>query len=67
MVTFLQPVGSRMPSSEQDVATLKAILIRAGFRSENAVPVFYGVRIITTLAMMLVVIPAAEPGCRPTR
>ncbi|MGA8580950.1 MAG: type II secretion system F family protein, partial [Bryobacteraceae bacterium] len=53
VVTFLQTVGSRMPSSEQDVATLKASLIRAGFRSETAVPVFYGVRIITTLAMVL--------------
>jgi len=41
-----------MPSSDQDVATLKADLIRAGFRSETAAPVFYGLRIITTLAML---------------
>ena len=53
VVTFLQTVGSRMPSSEQEVATLRAALIRAGFRSETAVPVFYGLRIITTLAMVL--------------
>jgi len=54
VVTFLQNIGSRMPSSEQEVATLKADLIRAGFRSENAAPVFYGIRIITTLVVLTV-------------
>jgi tight adherence protein C len=56
LVTFLQSVGSRVPSSENEVATLKADLIRAGFRSENALPVFYGVRILVTLLMLLLCI-----------
>jgi len=54
VVTFLQTIGSRMPSSDQDVATLKADLIRAGFRSETAAPVFYGLRIISTLVVLTV-------------
>ena len=56
IVTFLHSVGSRVPSSETEVATLKADLIRAGFRSENALPVFYGVRIVVTLLMLMLCI-----------
>jgi tight adherence protein C len=56
LVTFLHSVGSRVPSSETEVATLKADLIRAGFRSENALPVFYGVRIVVTLLMLVLCI-----------
>ena len=36
----------------------QADLIRAGFRSENALPVFYGLRIITTLVMLVLCIHA---------
>ena len=54
VVTFLQTIGSKMPSSDQEVADLRVILIRAGFRSESAAPVFYGLRIITTLALVIV-------------
>ena len=53
VVTFLQTIGSKMPSSEQEVATLRVILIRAGFRSESAAPVFYGLRVISTTALVL--------------
>jgi tight adherence protein C len=54
IVSFLHQLGSRVPSSDTEVATLKADLIRAGFRSENALPVFYGIRILTTLLMLFV-------------
>ncbi len=53
LVTILHQIGSRMPSSEAESATLRTDLIRAGFRSENAAPVFYGIRILTTLAMLI--------------
>ena len=52
LVTVLRQIGSHVPSSEIDVATLRAELVRGGFRSEHAVPVFYGLRIVTTLAML---------------
>jgi tight adherence protein C len=53
VVTFLQDLGSKIPSSEAEVATLKAELIRAGFRSDTAAPVFYGIRIVSTLALLV--------------
>ena len=54
VISFLHQIGSHVPSSETDVATLKMDLIRAGFRGENAVAVFYGFRIMATLLMLFV-------------
>ena len=53
VVTFLHDLGNKIPSSEAEVATLKADLIRGGFRSDTAVPVFYGIRIICTLGLLM--------------
>jgi tight adherence protein C len=53
LVTFLHQLGSKVPSSESEVVQLREHLVRAGFRSDNAMPVFYGVRIITTLMMLV--------------
>jgi tight adherence protein C len=53
LVTVLHQIGSRVPSSDAEVANLKVDLVRAGFRGENALAVFYGVRIMTTLGMLL--------------
>jgi tight adherence protein C len=54
IVTVLTSLGSKIPSSEAEVATLRTDLMRAGYRSEKAAPVFYAVRILSTLAMMVV-------------
>ncbi len=53
LVTLLHQIGSRIPSSDAESATLRTDLIRAGFRSENAAPVFYGIRIISTFGMLI--------------
>jgi tight adherence protein C len=53
LVTFLQQLGSRVPSSDAEVANLRGVLVRAGFRSEHAMPVFYGVRIMSTLVLLV--------------
>jgi tight adherence protein C len=52
LVTLLHQIGSRVPSSDTEVATLKMDLVRAGFRGENTLPVFYGLRIVATLMML---------------
>jgi len=52
LVTLLTTLGSKVPSSKTEVANLRATLLRAGFRSEKALPVFYAVRILSTLAVM---------------
>jgi tight adherence protein C len=54
VVTVLCHLGSRMPSSDSETATLRTELLRAGFRSESAAPVFYGLRIVATLIMLAV-------------
>jgi len=54
IVSVLHQIGSRVPSSEADINTLRANLVRAGFRSENAVAVFFGLRIFSTFVMLLV-------------
>jgi tight adherence protein C len=53
LVTFLQNLGAKVPSSEVDTATMKNLLIQAGFRSEHATPVFYGVRFIGVGVMLI--------------
>lgn len=64
LVTVLRQIGQKMPTSEQESATLRSDLIRAGFRSEAAAPVFYGLRIVATL-VMLVVSLMLEPKMPP--
>ncbi len=54
VVEFLTRIGSNVPSSEAEIANLKTDLIRAGFRSEKALPVFYGIRIVCVLVMLAV-------------
>jgi tight adherence protein C len=53
LVTVLHQIGSRVPSSDAEVANLKVDLIRAGFRGENTLAVFYGIRILVTLGMLV--------------
>ena len=64
IVTFLHQLGSKIPSSDADVATMRATLVRAGFRAESAVPVFVGIRVMTTLGMLALCV-AMEPRLPP--
>jgi len=64
VVTFLHQLGNKIPSSDADVATMRATLVRAGFRSDNAVPVFVGIRILATLGMLVVCV-VMEPHLPP--
>ncbi len=53
IVTVLHQIGSKVPTGSADLDTLRADLVRAGFRSENAVPVFYGIRLTCTALMFI--------------
>jgi tight adherence protein C len=64
IVTFLNTIGSKVPSSEAEVASLKLDLMRAGIRSENALPVFYGIRIVAVLILLSISL-ALEPKMPP--
>ncbi|HUP04386.1 MAG TPA: type II secretion system F family protein [Bryobacteraceae bacterium] len=52
VLTVLHQLGSRMPSSDADLAALRGQLIRGGFRSDNASPIFYGMRLVATAVML---------------
>jgi tight adherence protein C len=45
VVTVLKQIGARVPSSDLELASLRKTLLQAGIRSENAAPVFFGLRI----------------------
>jgi tight adherence protein C len=53
IVTVLRQLGARVPSSEADMASLRKTLLQAGFRSENAAPVFFGLRIVGAGIMLV--------------
>ena len=50
---MLHQIGSHVPSSEAEAADLRTQLIRAGYRSENAPTVLYGLKIVAVLAMLV--------------
>jgi tight adherence protein C len=52
VVSVLKNLGTFVPSSEFDQGIVKTDLVQAGFRSENAVPVFYGLKIVATLVLL---------------
>jgi tight adherence protein C len=54
IVTVLTSIGSKIPSSDTEVANLRTDLTRAGYRSDKALPMFYAARIMSTLMMMMV-------------
>jgi tight adherence protein C len=58
IVTVLRQIGAHVPSSEADMAALRSTLSQAGYRSENAVPVFYGLRIVGAVTMLFLTIMA---------
>ena len=61
VVTVLQQIGARVPSSDADIANLRSELVRAGFRSESAAPVFFGLRIVAVVLMLILCI-LVEPN-----
>jgi tight adherence protein C len=63
-VTVLHQIGTHVPSSDADVAGLRTELMRAGFRSENAIAVFFGLRIVTTLVCLVLAL-LLEPKLPP--
>lgn len=53
VVTVLKQIGARVPSSDMELASLRKTLLQAGIRSENAAPVFFGLRIVSAVAMLI--------------
>ena len=48
-VKLLKRVGARVPRSPAEMGRLRLRLVRAGFRGDEALPVFYGIRVSVAL------------------
>ncbi len=53
MVRVVQQVGEKVPVSPQDALLTRRELIAAGFRSERAMPVFYGIKIVLCAVLVI--------------
>jgi tight adherence protein C len=53
VVTVLKQIGARVPSSDLELASLRKTLLQAGIRSENAAPVFFGLRIVGAVILLI--------------
>jgi tight adherence protein C len=51
---LMQMIGSIIPASPQDLLATKQDLVMAGYRSENAVAVFSGIRILAALFFLAI-------------
>jgi len=60
VVDLLRQVGAMMPTSATEISALRTQLLRAGYRSESATSIFYGIRLVTT-ALMLAASLALQP------
>ncbi len=52
-IRLVDRIGRRIPCSPQDAAAARRGLIAAGFRSENAVQVLYGLRVLSAVGLFL--------------
>jgi tight adherence protein C len=51
---MLKRVGDRVPRSPKELGKLRQRLVQAGFRRDEALPVFFGIRIVLALAAFAV-------------
>ncbi len=54
LVGVIQTVGEKVPLSPVEASLARRTLIAAGFRSDRAVTVYYGLKVITAIAMLAV-------------
>jgi len=70
VVRFIRMVGEQVPVSPEDVSMTRRYLIAAGYRSDNAVTIYAGLRVIFVAALVLIAFVLAWsmitiPGLRP--
>jgi len=55
---LLEPIGNLLPVSPQAASVLKRDFAAAGIRSSSAIPVFYGAKIVLTVAFLALALAA---------
>ena len=51
LVTFFKRIGERAPRSTKELGQLRLRLIQAGYRRDEAMPIFFGIRILVALGL----------------
>jgi tight adherence protein C len=54
VVRVIRQIGEKVPISPADVTMTRRYLIAAGFRSDSALPVYYGIKVITGATFFVV-------------
>ncbi|HZT30632.1 MAG TPA: type II secretion system F family protein [Bryobacteraceae bacterium] len=60
VVKVLQQVGGALPVSPADTKTVRRDLVRAGYRSDQAVAVIYGIKVISTVLLLFLTLLLRE-------
>ena len=55
-VRMLRKIGERIPNSPADASELRRSLMMAGYRNDQAVTIFTGIRVVSVAALVLVVL-----------
>src|SRR5579871_6405920 len=53
-VRVLQTIGQALPGAPEDANVVRRDLIAAGYRSDSAVTIFFGIRVLACAALVLV-------------
>ncbi|MCC7175579.1 MAG: type II secretion system F family protein [Bryobacterales bacterium] len=54
LVKITQQIGEKVPVSPQDVSVARRMLVAAGHRSEIAVRIYYGLKVVLCIALLIV-------------
>jgi tight adherence protein C len=53
LVAMFKRIGDRMPRSPKEMGTLRLRLVQAGYRRDEALPIFFGIRVAFAFALFL--------------
>ena len=54
VVSVIQEIGKSVPISPEDAALTRRELMAAGYRSESALPILYGIKVIFCIALLII-------------
>jgi len=53
LVRITQQIGEKVPISPRDVSTTRQFLVAAGYRSETAVRMYYGIKVLLCVSLLI--------------
>lgn len=60
LIRMAKSIGEKMPISPQDASLARRYLIAAGFRSENAIRILYGAKVLSCIGLLVLTILLRE-------